>query len=488
METLNFCVVQTNNYCGLGKQYVTHLRRQIQRHYSLPHEFHLWTDEPAEDYPGWVVHKARFPGWWPKLQIFEPGVLQGRCAFIDLDTYIVRNIDHWSEYKGAFATLRDFWVPNRLGPAVMLFDPVRCEHIYRTWEASGFDMSDSRGDQGFLSNLDQGRFYKTVDFLQELWPGEFVSYKGEALEDIPNGCTAVCFHGKPRPHEAQGWAKTAWEMGGIAVATYNPVLNTPATTMLKQAEHNLARGLPMFVELEPHDGVALVCGGGPSLADNLMHLRFHHARGGDIFAVGNTANYLLERGIKPDFQVLLDARQENVEFVCKDKGVTKLLAAQCHPDVFDACEGHKIIVWLAHMDGAKALAKRVPHPVVVIGGGSTVGLKTMALVQVWGFRSMRLYGFDSCYRDDRNHAYEQKLNDGENVLDVMVLGKKFRCARWMLRQADLFQQQAQMQTNMGMKIHVTGDGLIPFIAKHMGSEEKADVVANQTESEVVNGY
>lgn len=462
---LNVVCVQTGNYLGRGVEYVMNLRRQVRRHLSLPFTFHVFTDGDASDYPGCVVHKAEHEGWWEKLSIFKPGTFDDQVMFLDLDTYIVKNIDDIAAYRGNFATLRDFLRPQGLGPAVMIFNPKWAEFVYEEWKAQGFPKT-GHGDQEWIQNLHQGRMRKDVDILQDLFPGKFVSYKVHARDEIPQDAAFVCFHGKPRPHEAEGWAKSAWEMGGIAVPKFSPILNVPVAEMLQQAEANLKRDLPTIPPTPAHKLTALLVGGGPSLADTLTNLRWHKERGGMIFALNGTHDWLIERGVIPDFHVILDARQDNVCFVKKPhKGVTYLIAAQCHPDIFEALKDQEVIMWLGFMDGAEALAKRSDKPLVVVGGGNTVGLKAMALVHILGFRTLRLFGFDSSYRNDQNHAYKQSLNDGEETIEILCAGRKFKCAKWMARQAAVFQAQSKDMAEKGSTIHVHGDGLIPWIVK-----------------------
>jgi hypothetical protein len=134
----------------------------------------------------------------------------GRAMFIDLDTFILGNIDDIASYDGPFATLRDFWRPQGLGPAIMIWRTDNSLGLWEEFDSNGQQMTDPRGDQGFFENLDQGRFPKQVDILQDLYPGAFVSYKTHCTQAVPEGARVVCFHGKPRPHEAGGWAKEVW--------------------------------------------------------------------------------------------------------------------------------------------------------------------------------------------------------------------------------------------------------------------------------------
>lgn len=244
----------------------------------------------------------------------------------------------------------------------------------------------------------------------------------------------------------------------------NQPLNTPAEVMVAQATENLLRDLPVFIEQEAHKAKVCIVGGGPSLADTLPALRFQKDRGALVMALNGTHDWLIERGIVPDMHVMLDARKENVEFVSKpNKAVTYLIAAQCHPRVFDALSASDVLVWVADVPGMRELADRVHKPLGLVGGGSTVGLKAMALAYLWGFRSIALFGMDSCYRSDAHHAYPQALNDGESRVDVLYGGKRFSCATWMHAQAEEFEHDLQQLLELGCAVKTFGTGLIQTI-------------------------
>lgn len=248
-------------------------------------------------------------------------------------------------------------------------------------------------------------------------------------------------------------------------------LNTDMKTMIAQAEQNMARDLPLFVEIPEHDGVALIVGGAPSLQDELKNLRTHKIKGGVIFALNRTHDWLIERGIVPDFHVLLDARQENVQFVRKPhKDVTYLVAAQCHPDIFKALQGYNVTIWTACFETPeqeKEFCAKFNKPICMVGGGATVGLKAMNLAYLWGFRNIRLYGMDSSYQGAENHAYRQALNDKESRMDIHAAGRDFVCAPWMAKQATEFQRQYRQLVGLGCKVKVLGDGLIPWIYQQL---------------------
>lgn len=251
-------------------------------------------------------------------------------------------------------------------------------------------------------------------------------------------------------------------------------LNTPAEVMVAQAQTNLERDLPVFIEQSAHKAKACIVGGAPSLADTLHKLRFLKDMGAMVLALNNTHDWLIGRGLVPDLHVILDARPENVEFVRKPhKGVTYLIAAQCHPSVFEALSGHEVIVWVADVPGMRELAAKVSKPIGLIGGGSTVGLKAMMLAYLWGFRRIELFGMDSCYRNDAHHAYAQPLNDKEKRIDTVIHGQRFTCSPWMLAQADDFQADAENLTEHGVAIKTHGQGLIQTLNDHLERKQHA---------------
>lgn len=205
---LTIACVQVGNYLGMGERYVRRLKSAVEKHVTLTHRFVCLTDHPIA---GVNCIPSAHGGWWEKLSIFRPGLFEGRVMFLDLDTFILENIDDVASYSGHFATLHDFWRPQGLGPAVMLFDQKWAEFIWQEWAAEGFPKTLPSGDQGWIESRHQGRMRKDVDILQELYPGTFHSYKTTCMEGVPAGCRVCCFHGRPRPHEAKGWPQTYWE-------------------------------------------------------------------------------------------------------------------------------------------------------------------------------------------------------------------------------------------------------------------------------------
>lgn len=239
-------------------------------------------------------------------------------------------------------------------------------------------------------------------------------------------------------------------------APYENVANVDDEHKALNAEINLKRGLPYFVNdgIE-RDGTIVIVGGGPSLEDTIGEVRARKLNGCQIWAVNNTYKYLVDHQIQPDAHIFLDARPDNAEFIYPHDKVTYYLHKSCDPILFDNLDGKKIIVY-----GSNEAT------------GFTVGIKAMYIAAMSGYRKIYMYGMDSSYRDESHHAYKQSLNDSENTVEITAHGKKYKCAPWMAIQADEFIQVAESMAEQGLEIYVAGDGLLPDLARNMRTQPK----------------
>lgn len=205
--------VQVGNYAGHGERYVRTLKRAVYKHLTIPHEFYCITDEPI-DGVNCIAADPELKGWWQKLYLFKGGHFkEDRALFFDLDTFIVGNIDHLASYQGDLAMLGDFWTSNLIASGVMAWNPRKTAYLWERYESQGKPQPDDGvlGDRWWIQqNCD------TCDILQHHFPGTLASYKGECVQSVPRGVSVCCFHGKPRPHEAKGWAKNEWNRLKVA--------------------------------------------------------------------------------------------------------------------------------------------------------------------------------------------------------------------------------------------------------------------------------
>ena len=468
---LNIATVECGNYLGRGKDYVLTLFDMVTRNLSPKTEgrFVVFTDDPGKysDCPRITTRllPPGLKGWWNKLALFAEDAFPkgGRVLYFDLDTAITGPLDEIAAYDGDFAILRDAYRPNGLQSSVMMWKAGCYWEFWRDWLRLN-KPEPAGGDQEWIEH------YESVDGnppflrLQDLFPGRFRSYKVDCRYSIPKNTSVVFFHGNPRPHEVTtGWVPEVWKVGGGSGLEFVVQSNTDDATVARNVTSALKRDCP-WLEMRPeHKGTAIIVGGGPSLAETLFYIRGMKLSGGTIFATNGTYRYLKDNSIQPDAHVMLDARPENVFFVPSDP-VPKFYASICSPSVLDRA-GAELTCWHPHV--VRDLTLDHPSGNTLIGGGTTVGLRAIAIAYVLGYRDFRLFGFDSSYRES-HHAYPQPLNDGERTVQVKAAGKSFRCAPWMVSQAEEFKEVVSAMVNMGCVVSVYGDGLLPAVAEEMG--------------------
>jgi hypothetical protein len=185
---------------------------------------------------------------------------------------------------------------------------------------------------------------------------------------------------------------------------------------------------------------------------------------------------LIQRGIKPAAQIMVDARPFNARFVEPVVDTCRYL--------FSSQAAHEAVVkvpkeqaWLFHSGDndtvracfdefcAETQTEREWWPVY---GGTTVVGRALTLLAMLGFRKIEVFGWDSCLRGDQHHAYDQPENDGQRVIDVDYGGRQFKCHPWMLIQAGEVQKLVRFIYGHieGFSLNVRGDGLIAHIFNH----------------------
>jgi hypothetical protein len=254
-------------------------------------------------------------------------------------------------------------------------------------------------------------------------------------------------------------------------------INVEHDVIRANVKANLSLGLQ---EIAPHkvnpDRTVYLLAGGPSLADYEEHLIDAGRDGKPIVTCNGTYNWLLERGIKPAAQVMVDARTFNKRFVTPVVDTCRyLISSQCDHEVLKSLPPEQ--TWLWHSgdselvkDALREVAEEtgVRREYFPVHGGSTVVFRALILLAMLGYRKVEVFGWDSCLRDDAHHAYSQPENDQTHVVDVTVGDRTFRCHPWMVVQANEFQKVVRFILGQipDFKLCVRGDGLISHILKH----------------------
>lgn len=450
------CVRQGDKF---GPEYVTKLYASVARNLTAGVEgrFICFTDQPHE-LPG-HIHIRPLPdgvtGWWSKLALFQPGLFEDgdRVLYFDLDTVIVGDLDEICAYDGEFAILQDFYRPQGWQSSVMGWRAGFGVHIWERWIEEG-RLEIEGGDQAWIEECQRPWAHR----WQHLFPGKFCSFKADCHPFPPEEASVVVFHGEPRPANCGvPWVAAMWSEGDTGHFHLAMVNNVTLAEIREQSKASAARDLKRITSKPTHEKTVTIVGGGPSLGDPLtmVELQRRVAEGCAIWALNGTYRWLLGRGIIPDALVILDARQSNAQFVQNvSPETTVYLASQCHPAVYDALLPKQI----------------VRFDLDVMGDcGTTVGMYGLCLAFVEGFRKIHLYGYDSSYRGEDGHAYQQSMNSSDRLVDAHAGERVFKSAPWMVRQAQDFDPIVREIAAQGGEVIVHGDGLLPYIAHLMAN-------------------
>jgi uncharacterized Rossmann fold enzyme len=223
----------------------------------------------------------------------------------------------------------------------------------------------------------------------------------------------------------------------------------------------LARGLPEF-QYSPviHDGTFVCVGSGWSMPDHIEAIKAHRDAGHTIVAIKAAHDFLVENGVEPDLYVNLDPRDRRSGVQRLNDRTTYLIASRCSPDMFDHVAGRKVMLWHAYSsDEQNAIGKRL-----LVGGGTTSGLRAINIGYLLGFKKFELYGYDSCNREDGTKRFTGELTG--KTIDVFVggpFGKRFICNMAMAAQANEFQKLFDIMPDALITAH--GPGLIAEIMR-----------------------
>lgn len=186
------------------ESWVEKLYRGFKRHLTMPFEFICFTDrnrefsEPILQEP--LAGPINYGAFMEPYRLNRPMILVG------LDTVVTGNIDHLAEYcleGGKLAVPRDPFFPQTVCNGVALV-PGGNAWIYEKW------LEDRDGFKAYSKDMD---FIRSLDVavIDDLFPGEVVSYKGHVKDYGLGDTRIVYFHGEQKPHELDlEWVEREW--------------------------------------------------------------------------------------------------------------------------------------------------------------------------------------------------------------------------------------------------------------------------------------
>ena len=197
-------------------KYVNNIVDGIISNTTVPYRIVCLTDDKrglSSDIDEIIRFRHNWPKWWGKIELFRPDIFQdGQVFFLDLDTFIVGNLDELVSYRGEFCALRDFYNQDVMGSGVMSWHGSRVTRIYEAFCKNPehfIHIHKIGGDQEFIRQEKP-----SIEYFQDVFPNQVISYKihyNAPDGELPNNSRVLCFHGTPKPHEITSNLKSYWK-------------------------------------------------------------------------------------------------------------------------------------------------------------------------------------------------------------------------------------------------------------------------------------
>jgi hypothetical protein len=250
-------------------------------------------------------------------------------------------------------------------------------------------------------------------------------------------------------------------------------LNAPRAQFVNNIAVNIRRNLPTLQTKR-----TMVVGGGPSAADHVEDIREHQAKGWKLTAINGAHDWLLAHDICPDACVLMDSTETVSTFVKRPHvGCTYYLASQCHPSMFEKLGAAEVVMWHAHLDEASNREIEAFDPdATILAGANTAGLHAIAIEYMNGVRKLRVYGLDSSHRPSGDHAYDNSQQTPTSEIEFFFEGERFLSTGTWAAQAEMFCRFWPRYFQLGMRIDVIGDGLLPAMARAVQQKFMSELI------------
>jgi uncharacterized Rossmann fold enzyme len=233
-------------------------------------------------------------------------------------------------------------------------------------------------------------------------------------------------------------------------------------TLFANMDAAIARGYPQIKEAQPAKlGAILLVASAPSVKGQLELIKKMKAAGSPIVAIKGAHDWLIDNGVMPDYALAIDPQEHRIAFYKPQPSVHYMIASQCHPAMFDNLDGCQVTLWHPYVKKGQDRPKNC----MLIGGGTTSGLRAISLFYVLGYRQFELFGFDSCNDGDLLRVNGEGLKEGDKLIEVKIdpQGETFYCNTAMALQAEHFQTYYDYLPDATFNAH--GRGLIQAIIK-----------------------
>ena len=226
-------------------------------------------------------------------------------------------------------------------------------------------------------------------------------------------------------------------------------------------EANVALGYPSLEKGElKTDPLALVCYG-PSLKHTRRDIRHFKY----VLSCSGAHQFLIDHGIVPTWHMEGDPRAHKAKFIRHPHRRTQyLLAASCHPAVFQAVKGYDVRIWHT-LRNAEDLVGQDHYPVGhwALTGGTNIGMRALVMGRLLGFTDIHIFGMD-CSAEGKMHAGDHPNEVPEEKYRTVRVGdREFQSTTTFLSYAKGFFHEILQLPDVHATLH--GDGLLQALIK-----------------------
>lgn len=310
----------------------------------------------------------------------------------------------------------------------------------------------------------------------EVWPqspmGKWsVHYKG------PQAKMALAQQRPQRQQQIPG--------GGISIQTINAI---PHEQIRAHIEKNQSLIKHWVRECQPTDEELIVVSAGPMMTPE--DVRKELAAGKKIVAVKNALVPLKAAGIKPWCCILLDPRPHVADFIKDaDPDVLWFVASQVDPTVTMELLAKGCTVWGYHASvnaGEESLTAKQSYSIV--SGGSATATRGLFLLELLGFSTFTLYGYDLCFPDKMDlGALDNKGQPKYLEYSVGLRDPLYPLKRCFWTEPQFIAQFEEINNIVSMgkfKLTAYGHGMVPFV---VNGQKTADLRRKELNAKINAG-
>lgn len=273
------------------------------------------------------------------------------------------------------------------------------------------------------------------------------------------------------------------------VETYTATSKEESQVYLRE---NIKRQIPRltqlreFMRIKGDDHPIVLIGGGPSLKrKEVVEELKEYAAKYPTMAAGSSHDWCVANGITPTYASVVDPDPIALNYVTKpSQNTVYLIASQCHPSVFESLKDYKVAMWHCYSEADKHVFEELEPNFFGVGGGCTVGMRSINISLLLGHNRVHLFGYDSCLGDDDvDHAYD--LTDEREMLGLLGQngkvydlklgvekpeGNSYRCMGYHLAQLQHFHELYSLYFNIFTPV-VHGGGPMADIVELVKKEK-----------------